>query len=95
MGNQGALTLAPAVEPRLLRSSAQRPVSRLAINRSVESFPSAASTLKERDKMSIEESSVHDRASNWLRAWMCLAANAAMILLVTAGAASAQSVSFA
>ena len=45
--------------------------------------------------MSIEESSVHDRASRWLGVGTRLAANAAMILLVTAGAASAQSVDFA
>jgi hypothetical protein len=45
--------------------------------------------------MSAEESPVHDRPSHWVRVWMRLATNAAMILLVTAGAASAQSVSFA
>jgi len=45
--------------------------------------------------MSTEESPVRDRPSHWLRVWVRLATNAAMILLVTGGAASAQSVSFA
>jgi hypothetical protein len=45
--------------------------------------------------MSIEESFVRDRASRWLGAWTRLSANAAMILLVTAVAASGQSVNFA
>jgi hypothetical protein len=56
----------------------------------------ATSKSKERETtMRIEQSSVHDRASRWLGVRTRLAANAVVILLVTAGAASAQSVDFA
>jgi hypothetical protein len=51
--------------------------------------------LKEKDKMSIAENSVHDRASHTLGVWTHLATTAAMILLVTAGGSLAQSVDFA